>query len=339
MTTPSTALEVRLASRPQGWPTHENFEVAEAGVPAPQSGQILVRNTLMSVDPYMRGRMNDVKSYVPPFEVGKALEGGAVGEVVESTVDGLKPGDQVLHGLGWREYAVLDAERATKVDPNVAPLSAYLGVLGMPGLTAYAGLLEVASFREGDAVFVSGAAGAVGQVAGQIAKLRGASRVIGSAGSPEKVRYLVDELGFDAAFNYKDGPVVDQLRQAAPDGIDVYFDNVGGEHLEAAISVLNPQGRAALCGAIAQYNSTEPEPGPRNMIQLVGKRLSLRGFIVMDHAHLQQDFVREVGGWIREGRLRYSETVVDGGLREAPEAFLGLLRGQNTGKMLVRLAD
>jgi NADPH-dependent curcumin reductase CurA len=339
MTTPSTALEIRLASRPQGWPTEDNFEIAEVAVPAPAAGQILVRNTLMSVDPYMRGRMNDAKSYVPPFQIGEPLTGGAVGEVVESTVDGLRPGDFVLHFLGWREYAVLDATHATKVDPNVAPLGAYLGVLGMPGLTAYAGLLEVASFREGDAVFVSGAAGAVGAVVGQIAKLRGASRVIGSAGSAEKVRYLVDELGFDAAFNYKDGPVVDQLRQAAPDGIDVYFDNVGGEHLEAAISVLNPHGRVALCGAIAQYNNTEAEPGPRNLILAVGKRLTLRGFIVGDHNHLQEDFVREVGAWVRDGRLRYTETVVDGGLRKAPEAFLGLLRGQNTGKMLVKLSD
>jgi NADPH-dependent curcumin reductase CurA len=339
MTTPSTALEIRLASRPQGWPAEDNFEIAEVAVPAPAAGQILVRNTLMSVDPYMRGRMNDAKSYVPPFQIGEPLTGGAVGEVVESTVDGLRPGDFVLHFLGWREYAVLDATHATKVDPNVAPLGAYLGVLGMPGLTAYAGLLEVASFREGDAVFVSGAAGAVGAVVGQIAKLRGASRVIGSAGSAEKVRYLVDELGFDAAFNYKDGPVVDQLRQAAPDGIDVYFDNVGGEHLEAAISVLNPHGRVALCGAIAQYNNTEAEPGPRNLILAVGKRLTLRGFIVGDHNHLQEDFVREVGAWVRDGRLRYTETVVDGGLRKAPEAFLGLLRGQNTGKMLVKLSD
>jgi NADPH-dependent curcumin reductase CurA len=339
MTTPSTALEIRLASRPQGWPTEDNFEIAEVAVPAPAAGQILVRNTLMSVDPYMRGRMNDAKSYVPPFQIGEPLTGGAVGEVVESTVDGLRPGDFVLHFLGWREYAVLDATHATKVDPNVAPLGAYLGVLGMPGLTAYAGLLEVASFREGDAVFVSGAAGAVGAVVGQIAKLRGASRVIGSAGSAEKVRYLVDELGFDAAFNYKDGPVVDQLRQAAPDGIDVYFDNVGGEHLEAAISVLNPHGRVALCGAIAQYNNTEAEPGPRNLILAVGKRLTLHGFIVGDHNHLQEDFVREVGAWVRDGRLRYTETVVDGGLRKAPEAFLGLLRGQNTGKMLVKLSD
>ncbi|GDY30136.1 NADP-dependent oxidoreductase [Gandjariella thermophila] len=339
MTVPSTALEVRLASRPQGWPTEDNFEIAEVAVPKPEAGQVLVRNTLMSVDPYMRGRMNDVKSYVPPFAIGKPLEGGAVGEVVESTVDDLKPGDFVLHGLGWREYALPDAKHATKVDPNVAPLGAYLGVLGMPGLTAYAGLLEVAAFREGDAVFVSGAAGAVGQVAGQIARLRGASRVIGSAGSAAKVRYLTDELGFDAAFNYKDGPVVEQLRAAAPDGIDVYFDNVGGDHLEAALTVLNTHGRAALCGAIAQYNDTAPPPGPRNLALAITKRLTLRGFIVMDHQHLQQDFVREVGSWVRDGKLRYTETVVDGGVRRAPEAFLGMLRGQNTGKMLVKLAD
>jgi NADPH-dependent curcumin reductase CurA len=339
MTVPSTALEIRLASRPQGWPTDDNFEIAEAAVKSPVAGQVLVRNVLMSVDPYMRGRMNDVKSYVPPFQIGEPLEGGAVGEVVESAVDTLKPGDFLLHDRGWREYALVDPKRAAKVDPEAAPLGAYLGVLGMPGLTAYAGLLEVAGFREGEAVFVSGAAGAVGAVAGQIARLRGASRVIGSAGSAEKVRYLTDELGFDAAFNYKDGPVVDQLKAAAPDGIDVYFDNVGGEHLEAAISVLNTHGRAALCGAIAQYNDTEPAPGPRNLIQAVGKRLTLRGFIVMDHYHLQEQFVREVGGWIREGRLHYTETVVEGGVRQAPSAFLGLLRGQNTGKMLVKLAD
>ncbi|GAA3652273.1 hypothetical protein C8D88_1011373 [Lentzea atacamensis] len=332
----STALEVRLASRPKGWPTEDNFEIAEVEIPTPGEGQILVRNVVMSVDPYMRGRMNDVKSYVPPFQVGKPLEGGAVGEVVASNAEGIAVGDNVLHGLGWREYAVLDAEHAVKVDPDVAPLGAYLGVLGMPGLTAYAGLLVTAEFKEGDTVFVSGAAGAVGQIVGQIARLKGAARVIGSAGSAEKVKYLTEELGFDAAFNYKDGPVAEQLAAAAPNGIDVYFDNVGGEHLEAAIDVLNVNGRITMCGAISQYNEAEKPAGPSNMIQILAKRLTLRGMLVGDHKALQQQFVSEVGAWIASGELKYSETVVEGGVRQAPSAFLGMLRGDNKGKMLVQ---
>ncbi|KOV89736.1 NADP-dependent oxidoreductase [Nocardia sp. NRRL S-836] len=332
----STALEVRLASRPKGWPTEDTFEIAEVEVPAPGEGQVLVRNLIMSVDPYMRGRMNDVKSYVPPFEVGAPLEGGAVGEVVASNADGYAVGDHVLHGLGWREYTVVSGAHAVKVDPSAAPLSAYLGVLGMPGLTAYAGLLATAEFKEGDAVFVSGAAGAVGQIVGQIARLKGASRVIGSAGSAEKVRYLVEELGFDAAFNYKDGPVAEQLAAAAPDGIDVYFDNVGGEHLEAAIASFNVHGRAAICGAIAQYNETEPPAAPRNLAQLIGKRLTLRGLLVRDHQDLRPQFLAEVGAWIASGELKYTETFVEGGVRQAPAAFLGMLRGDNTGKMLVK---
>jgi NADPH-dependent curcumin reductase CurA len=332
MTLPSTSREFRLASRPEGFPTRENFDLAEVPVPELADGQLLVRNLVMSVDPYMRGRMNAAKSYVAPYEVGKALEGGAVGEVVASRAAGFEVGDTVLHGLGWRDYAAVDAANATKVDPQVAPIGAYLGVLGMPGMTAYAGLLEVAAFKEGDVVFVSGAAGAVGQVAGQVARLRGAKRVIGSAGSDAKVKYLVDELGFDAAFNYKDGPVGEQLAQAAPDGIDVYFDNVGGEHLEAAIDSFNVFGRAALCGSISNYN-TAPT-GVRNTGLAVGKRLSLRGFLVYDHKHLQEQFVREVGGWIASGELRYQETVTEG-LDRAPEAFIGMLRGENVGKALV----
>ena len=334
----STALEVRLASRPTGWPTDDNFEIAEVEVPTPGEGQILVRNVVMSVDPYMRGRMNDVKSNVPPFQLGAPLEGGAVGEVVAvgANVTTLAVGDNVLHGLGWREYAVVPAAHTVKVDPNVAPLSAYLGVLGMPGMTAYAGLLVTAEFKEGDVVFVSGAAGAVGQLVGQIARLKGASRVIGSAGSAEKVKYLVEELGFDAAFNYKEGPVAEQLAAAAPDGIDVYFDNVGGEHLEAAIENLNQNGRITMCGAISQYNESEKPAGPSNMIQILAKRLTLRGMLVGDHKALQPQFVAEVGAWIASGELKYSETVVEGGVRQAPSAFLGMLRGDNTGKMLVK---
>ncbi|MEU5721760.1 NADP-dependent oxidoreductase [Micromonospora sp. NPDC047738] len=331
----STNREIHLASRPQGWPTADNFRLVETEVPTPGPGQLVVRNRFISVDPYMRGRMNDVKSYVPPFALDAPLDGGAVGEVVASEADGFAPGDTVLHGLGWREYALVDAKAARQVDPNLAPLSAYLGVLGMTGLTAYAGLLDVAAMKPGETVFVSGAAGAVGSMVGQIAKLRGAARVVGSAGSPAKVERL-RSLGFDAAFDYHDGPVRDALRAAAPDGVDVYFDNVGGEHLEAAIGAMNLHGRAAICGMIAQYNATEPPAAPRNLALLIGKRLTLRGFLVGDHGHLREQFVQETAGWLRAGKIAYDETVVDG-IEHAPAAFLGMLRGENLGKMLVRL--
>ncbi|KAB1156435.1 NADP-dependent oxidoreductase [Micromonospora sp. AMSO12t] len=327
--------EIHLAARPQGWPTVDNFRLVETEVPTPGPGQVVVRNRYMSVDPYMRGRMNDVRSYVPPFALDAPLDGGAVGEVVASEAEGLQPGDTVLHGLGWREYALLDARAARKVDPDLAPVSAYLSVLGMTGLTAYAGLLDVAGMKAGETVFVSAAAGAVGSLVGQIAKLRGAARVIGSAGSAAKVERL-RALGFDAAFDYHDGPVRDSLKAAAPDGVDVYFDNVGGDHLEAAISAMKVHGRAAICGMIAQYNDTEPPAAPRNLALVIGKRLTLRGFLVGDHGHLRDEFVREMAGWLRDGRVSYDETVVDG-IENAPEAFLGLLRGENLGKMLVRV--
>ncbi|MFE5831282.1 NADP-dependent oxidoreductase [Streptomyces sp. NPDC056488] len=331
---PASSREWHLVARPHGWPVPADFALRETPVAEPAEGRILVRNKHFSVDPYMRGRMNDVKSYVPPFKLDHPMDGGAVGEVVASNAEGFAVGDHVLHGLGWREYAHVPAQHATKVDPDLAPLSAYLGVLGMTGLTAYAGLFEVASFKEGDAVFVSGAAGAVGSQVGQMARLRGASRVIGSAGSDEKVKWLVEELGFDAAFNYKNGPVKDQLREAAPDGIDVYFDNVGGDHLEAAISSLKVHGRATICGMIAQYNDTEPTPGPRNMAQIIGKRLRLQGVLVGDHYDLQEQFVREVGGWLAAGELKHRETFAEG-IENGVDAFLGMLRGDNTGKMIV----
>lgn len=254
---PAVSREWHLVRRPHGWPVPEDFALREAPVAAPADGEVLVRNLHFSVDPYMRGRMNDVKSYTPPFKLDHPMEGGAVGEVVASNAEGLAVGDHVLHFGGWREYATFPAKHATKVDGKAAPLSAYLGVLGMTGLTAYAGLFEVASFKEGDSVFVSGAAGAVGAQVGQMARLKGASRVVGSAGSDEKVKLLVEEYGFDAAFNYKDPrPVAEQLKEAAPDGIDVYFDNVGGEHLEAAISRMNVHGRATICGMIASTTTT-----------------------------------------------------------------------------------
>ncbi|GAA4449124.1 NADP-dependent oxidoreductase [Phytohabitans houttuyneae] len=329
------AREIHLASRPTGWPAPENFRLVEVALPPLEAGQVLVRNQVMSVDPYMRGRMNDVKSYVPPFQLDAALDGAAVGEVIASESPDRSVGDIVVHNSGWRDLAVLPAGRTRVLDTSAVPATAYLGPLGGTGLTAYVGLVEIAPMKAGETVFVSGAAGAVGSIAGQIAKLRGAARVVGSAGSPSKVDYLRG-LGFDAAFDYHDGPVRDRLREAAPEGIDVYFDNVGGDHLEAAIGALHTHGRVALCGAIGQYNATEPTPAPRNLALAIGKQLTLRGFIVTSYGHLAPAFHADMTRWLAEGRVRYDETFVDG-LENAPDAFLGLLRGANLGKMLVRL--
>ncbi|RRQ28213.1 NADP-dependent oxidoreductase [Rhodococcus sp. Eu-32] len=329
------ATEIHLASRPEGEPVPDNFRTVTTELPALEDGQILVRNTVMSVDPYMRGRMNDVKSYVPPFQLDAPLDGGAVGEVVETRSDAFVVGDAVSHGKGWRDVAIVDASSAKKIDLDKAKASAYLGALGLTGLTAYAGLTAVAQFKEGDTVFVSGAAGAVGSLVGQIAKALGAGRVIGSAGSPEKVRRL-QELGFDAAFDYHDGSVKEQLAQAAPDGIDVYFDNVGGDHLEAAIASANTYARFALCGAISQYNATEPTPAPRNLALAIGKELTLKGFIVGSYRQLSGEFAEKMATWLADGSVQWDETVVDG-LENAPKAFIGLLRGENTGKMVVTI--
>jgi len=333
---PTIGHEWHLVGRPRGWPTPTDFALREAAVARPGPGQALVRNLYFSVDPYMRRRMDDVESYVPPFPLDQPMDGGAIGVVLASEADGLTVGDHVRHGLGWREYAVVDARTVTVLAPSAAPLSAHLGVLGNTGLTAYAGLLRLAAVTPGDVVFVSGAAGAVGSTAGQIAKLMGAARVIGAAGSDEKTRLLVDELGFDAAINYRTGPIAGQLRHAAPDGIDVYFDNVGGDHLEAALDRLNSHGRVVLCGMSAQYNDTEAASAPRNLVLAINKRLRLEGMIVSDHHDLREQFVRAAVGWIREGRLRHRETVVVG-LERGVDAFLGMLRGENTGKMVVRL--
>ncbi|XAS68013.1 NADP-dependent oxidoreductase [Micrococcaceae bacterium Sec5.7] len=333
---PASTREIRLASRPVGRPVPENFRLAEAPLPQLQDGQVLVRNLYLSVDPYMRGRMNDVKSYSAPFALDAALDGGAVGEVIASRSEGRKVGDAVVHQLGWREYTVVDVGATTLARTDLAPASAFLGALGMTGLTAYAGLLKVAEFKAGDAVFVSGAAGAVGSLVGQIARAMGASRVIGSAGTPEKVARLL-ELGFDAAFNYHDGPVRDQLKEAAGEnGIDVYFDNVGGDHLEAALSVLNVGGHVAMCGAISQYNSTEPPAGPRNLMAAIGKQLTLRGFLVGGQRKHAAEFAEKMSAWLADGTISYDETMVDG-LENAPQAFMDLLDGANTGKMLVRI--
>ncbi|MCE1178505.1 MAG: NADP-dependent oxidoreductase [Micrococcales bacterium] len=332
-----------LVRRPHGEPVDADFSLVESPLPALQPGQIRVRNTYLSVDPYMRGRMNDVKSYVPPFELDEPMTGEAVGVVEEVRGDAIDEtgapialGDTVIHGLGWRTDAVVHSRYARIVDTEAAPAQAYLGVLGMPGRTAYAGLVRVAEFTEGDVVFVSAAAGAVGSLVGQLARLKGASRVIGSAGGPEKCQWLLDEAGFDAAVDYKAEPIRKGLRAAAPDGIDVYFDNVGGDHLEAAITAMRQHGRAAICGMIAHYNATEAPPGPRNLALVIGKRLTLRGFIVSDHEDLRPQFEAEVGQWLREGKIVWRETTVSG-IEQAVQGFRDLLSGGNTGKMLVRL--
>jgi NADPH-dependent curcumin reductase CurA len=331
---PTRSREIRLVARPRGAPVPSDFELADVELGEPADGQVLVRNAYVSVDPYMRGRMNDVKSYVPPFQVGEPLTGAAVGQVIASRNDRFPEGSWVSHGLGWREVALLDGKGARMVDPSLAPVSTALGVLGMPGLTAFVGIADIASVDEGDTVFVSGAAGAVGSVAAQLARLRGA-RVIGSAGSIEKVAWL-EELGLDGVFDYKRSHTKHALRELAPDGIDVYFDNVGGDTLEAAIGALNLRGRIVACGSISRYNATEALPGPRNMFMVVTKRLRMQGFIVFDHNERYPAFLAEVAPRVADGTIRYRETIVDG-IERAPEAFIGLLEGANIGKMLVRV--
>jgi hypothetical protein len=331
--------EWQLAARPHGEPTPEDFRLVETERPDPGDGQVAVRILVMSVDPYMRGRMRAGKSYAAAWEIGETMKGGAVGRVVASRSPDVPEGTLVLADAGWRDVAVLDAAHV-RVLPDLPgiPPSYHLGVLGMPGLTAWAGLFRVAAFQPGEDVFVSGAAGAVGSLVGQFARLRGASAVVGSAGSPEKVTWLTDELGFSAAFDYHAGPVADQLAAAAPGGIDVYFDNVGGDHLEAAVGALRLHGRAAICGSISGYNAVTPPPGPRNLSLLVANRLTLRGFLVGDHADLQPEFRETVSGWLGSGDLVVRETVREG-LENAVPAFLDLLRGGNTGKMIVRLGE
>jgi NADPH-dependent curcumin reductase CurA len=332
----TTSREFHLVRRPHGEPVPEDFALVETTVDSPAPGRILVRNEWLSVDPYMRGRMNDVKSYVPPFALGAVMEGGAVGTVVESADESVPVGATVLHMAGWREYADVAAKSVQIVDTSIAPAQAYLGVLGTTGLTAYAGLVDIAPVKEGDVVFVSGAAGAVGSVAGQVARKLGAAKVIGSAGGAEKAKRLTDEYGFDVAIDYRLGDLEGQLKAAAPEGIDVYFDNVGGDHLRAAIARMNVGGRIALCGAISQYNVTGPVPGPDNLAMAIGKRLTLRGFIVMDHFNLVPTWIPQAAKWLRDGELRAEETVVEG-VENSVDAFLGLLRGANTGKMLIKL--
>ncbi|MCS6711145.1 NADP-dependent oxidoreductase [Brachybacterium sp. EF45031] len=330
-----TAVQFHLASRPHGEPTAENFRRVEVPMPQATPGAVVVRNAFVSVDPYMRSRMNDAEGYAAKYELDEPLYGGAVGEVIDSQDDALPVGTWVSHGLGWRTHALVPVERAQTIDVEAAPAPSYLGTLGMTGMTGWVGLTQVAQMREGDVVFVSGAAGAVGSLVGQLARELGASRVIGSAGSPEKVARL-RELGFDAAFDYHDGPVADQLREAAPDGIDVYFDNVGGDHLEAALENMRLFGRIAMCGAISQYNRTGAPQGPANLTTAIGRCVRLEGFVVGQYSHLRDDFVAQVVPLVRQGRIHSDETIRDG-IDATPQAFIDLLRGANTGKMLVRL--
>jgi NADPH-dependent curcumin reductase CurA len=333
---PMTSREVRLKSRPVGLPTHGNFEIASAEVPDPNPGEATVRNLWMTVDPYMRGRMNDAASYVPPFQLGQAMQGGAVGQVTASNADGLKAGDLVSSFFGWREAFTAPAATLEKLDAHGLPPQAFLGAAGMPGLTAYVGLLKIAALKEGDVVFVSAAAGAVGQVVCQIAKLKGHT-VIGSTGGAQKVAYL-KEIGVDHAIDYKaERDLSGALAAAAPQGIDVYFDNVGGEHLEAALNAARPFGRFALCGAISMYNATDLPPGPRNLVQAVGKQLRLEGFIVSSHWNMMGDFHRDLAAWVKAGKVTWKETVFEG-IERAPDGFMGLFTGENLGKMLVKLA-
>jgi NADPH-dependent curcumin reductase CurA len=316
-------------------PTAANFSQTQIELPPLPDQQVLVRNLFMSVDPYMRGRMNEGKSYVPAFELGKALEGGAVGEVIESRAKEFKPGDAVTSKFGWREYFLASPKELHPVSREVPSLSVYLGTLGMTGMTAWVGL-NLVDVKAGDVIFISGAAGAVGNVAGQLAKLRGC-RVIGSAGSAGKVKFLREECGFDIAFNYKVGPLREQLTLEVPDGIDVYYDNVGGETLEAALSALRVNGRIIACGGIASYNEAKPQPGPANLFNITTKRLTMKGMIVGDWLNRQSEFEKEAGGYFRAGKLKNKETVVPG-IENAVDAFIGLFAGKNIGKMVVKLA-
>lgn len=336
--TPTLSTHIQLTARPVGWPTAADFSSVKVELGELQPGQIRVVNEFMSVDPYMRGRMSAAKSYSAPFALGETMTGGAIGRVVESASESIPVGSVVLHQFGWRDVVQEDAA-GFKLVPEIpgVPLSVYLGILGMTGFTGYVGLTAIANMQPGDTVFISGAAGAVGTAAGQIARLLGAGRVIGSAGSDEKVALLTEKYGYDAAFNYKSGPVRELLAAAAPNGIDVFFDNVGGDHLEAALDVFNPGGRAALCGAIAGYNVTDRKVGPDNMVNMITRGLSLKGFTLGSYLDLAPEFNGHMTGWFTAGKIAFDETVVDG-IDNAVDAFLAMMKGANTGKMVVRTA-
>jgi len=332
----TTSREIRLKSRPVGTPVADNFELASVELPAPGAGEVQVRNHWMTVDPYMRGRMNDVKSYSPPFALGEAMQGGAVGEVIASNDPSLAVGDLVQSMYGWREAFNAPAGAVQKLDTFGLPPQAFLGVAGMPGMTAWVGLLKIAAMKDGDVVFVSGAAGAVGQIVVQIAKIKG-NTVIGSCGGADKVAWL-KSIGCDEVIDYKaEKDLTAALARVAPKGIDVYFENVGGEHLDAAIANARPFARFALCGMISQYNSTGEMYGVKNLIQAVGKSLRLEGFIVSNSFQHLPEFLKDMSGWIQDGKIQWKETI-DEGIENAPGAFLKLFRGENTGKMLVKLS-
>jgi NADPH-dependent curcumin reductase CurA len=329
--------QITLAARPAGFPSESDFKLVATAIPKPNDGECLVQGIYLSVDPYMRGRMRDRASYVAPIQLGEVMGGGVVGRVLESRGDSLRPGDIVEGMLGWQQYAVAPAKALRPVDPALAPISTALGVLGMPGLTAYFGLLDIADPRSGETVVVSGAAGAVGATVGQIAKIRGC-RVVGIAGSDEKVRLLVDELGFDAAFNYKTAKDYGgELKQLCPGGVDVYFDNVGGPITDAVFSLLNVGARVSVCGQISQYNVEAAEMGPRLLWRLIVKRAKAQGFLIFDYASRYEEARRQLAEWVKEGKVRYRERIAEG-IENAPKAFLEMMQGKNIGKQLVRLS-
>jgi len=325
---------VVMASRPAGWVTEGNFRIETVPVPKPKEGEVLVKNHWLSLDPYMRGRMNDTKSYAAKQEIGAVMVGGTAGEVVESNNPKFKAGDKVSGMFGWQQYGVSDGTGLNKIDASRAPMSAFLGVLGMPGVTAWVGLLDICQPKEGETVVVSAASGAVGSVVGQIARLKGA-RAVGIAGGKAKCDYVVNELGFDACIDYKAGRLNDDLRAAAPKGIDCYFENVGGEILDAVLKQMNAFSRIAVCGLISQYNATEAY-GVKTFQSILTNRIKVQGFIVSDRMELWAKALPELVGWVAGGKIKYRETVAQG-LENAPKAFIGLLKGENFGKQLVKL--
>jgi NADPH-dependent curcumin reductase len=336
----SAGTRVLLAARPVGEPKESDFRIEQMPVPAPGPGEMLLRTLWLSLDPYMRGRMSDAPSYATPVAIGQVMEGRTVSEVMTSNLAGYAPGDIVLSPSGWQTHAISQGKLTRKIDASIAPISTALGVLGMPGMTAYTGLLDIGQPKPGEMVVVSAASGAVGSLVGQIARLKGA-RAVGIAGGPAKCRYVVDELGFETCVDHRAGDLAERLKAACPNGVDVYFENVGGPVFEAVIPLLNNFARVPVCGQIATYNATEMPAGALRTSQLtraiLTKRLTLRGFIVSDFASRQADFLRDVSAWLRDGGVRYREDVVDG-IDQAPRALIGLLRGENFGKMIVRVA-
>lgn len=333
----ATQQQIQLAKRPEGMPSNEHFNFVDTEVPSPQNGEVLLKTLYLSVDPYMRGRMRDAKSYIAPFQIDEAITGGVIAEVIDSKSDRFNNGDVVIGFLGWQEYSIASENDIRKVDQEAAPVTTHLGILGMPGLTAYFGLLDIGQPKEGETVVVSGAAGAVGSVVGQIAKIKGC-RVVGIAGTDEKVDYITNTLGFDEGINYKTANVYEALKNACPNGIDVYYENVGGEIGDAAISLLNKFARIPVCGAISSYNKKEKDLGPRVQTKLIQSSALMKGFVVGDYSDRFQEGAEALGKWLQEGKLTYEETIVEG-FERIPDAFLGLFEGENLGKQIVKVAD